>query len=79
MSENSFGQDLEFLNQHVKTIVLSNSEGSQIVLVPAYQGRTMTSSSQGLEGTSYGYINYDAIASDRESFSVANRNRSSFF
>lgn len=64
MSEQNFGQDLEFLQQHVKTIVLSNDEGAQLAVVPAYQGRTMTSTSQGAGGTSNGYINYDAIASD---------------
>jgi hypothetical protein len=65
MSENSFGQDLEFLRQHVETIVLANDEGAQLVVVPAYQGRTMTSTSNGLEGTSYGYLNYDSISTDK--------------
>lgn len=64
MSEKTFGQDLEFLNRHVETIVLSNDEDASIVVVPAYQGRTMSSTSCGTDGTSYGYINYDAIASD---------------
>lgn len=63
MSENSFGQDLEFLKRHVGTIVLSNDEGASIVVVPQYQGRTMTSTSVGESGTSYGYINYDCISS----------------
>ena len=63
MAEKTFGQDVEFLNQHVETILLSNDEGAQIVLAPAYQGRTMTSTSRGSDGTSYGYINYDAITS----------------
>lgn len=64
MSERSFGQDLDFLNRYVETIVLSNDENAHIVVVPAYQGRTMTSTSRGTDGTSYGYINYDAIASE---------------
>ena len=62
MNENTFGQDLEFLNRHVETIVLSNSEGASAIVVPAYQGRTMTSTSAGMSGASYGYLNYDAIA-----------------
>jgi hypothetical protein len=61
MPEKTFGEDLEFLNQHVKTIVLSNDEGAQVIVVPAYQGRTMTSTSEGESGQSYGYINYDAV------------------
>ncbi|MDG1873403.1 MAG: hypothetical protein P8J27_05805, partial [Mariniblastus sp.] len=64
MSENTFGQDLEFLKKHVGTIVLSNDEGAAIVVVPQYQGRTMTSTSNGAAGKSYGYINYDCISSD---------------
>lgn len=66
MNENTFGQDLEFLNQHVETIVLSNAEGASAIVVPAYQGRTMTSTSSGMSGTSYGYLNYDAIAADKK-------------
>lgn len=64
MPENTFGEDLEFLNRHVETLVLSNDEGAQLIVVPAYQGRTMTSTSEGSNGTSYGYINYDAITSN---------------
>ncbi|MFK7768979.1 MAG: DUF6786 family protein [Mariniblastus sp.] len=64
MSEKNFGQDVEFLNQHIETILIRNDEGAQIVLAPAYQGRTMTSTSCGSDGTSYGYINYDAITAE---------------
>ncbi|MEM7454777.1 MAG: DUF6786 family protein [Planctomycetota bacterium] len=63
--EKNFGADVEFLNQHVETIVLSNSEGGSLVTVPAWQGRTMTSSARGAGGTSYGWINYDHIASGK--------------
>lgn len=65
MSENNFGQDVEFLKKHVGVIELSNSDGARIAIVPDYQGRTMTSTSAGSEGTSYGYINYNCIASDK--------------
>jgi hypothetical protein len=65
MQEKTFNEDLDFLRQHVETIVLANDEDSQIVVVPDYQGRTMTSTSAGLSGTSYGYLNYDAIATDQ--------------
>jgi hypothetical protein len=59
---NNFGQDVEFLKQHVDTIVLSNESGTaQIAVVPAYQGRVMTSSAKGAGGTSFGWINYDYI------------------
>ena len=59
--EKNFSQDVEFLRKYVDTLVLSNEEGAAVAVVPQYQGRTMTSCSQGESGTSYGYINYDAI------------------
>jgi len=64
MSEKTFGEDLEFLKQHVKTIVLRNTEGAAVVVVPEYQGRTMISTHGGDQGSSYGYINYGAVESD---------------
>lgn len=58
----TFGQDVEFLKQHVETIVLQSNTGkAQIVVVPGYQGRVMTSTAKGPEGTSFGWINYDYI------------------
>ena len=64
MPENTFGEDLEFLNQHLETIVLRNSEGAAVVVVPEYQGRTMISGNAGDQGSSYGFINYGAVESD---------------
>lgn len=59
---NNFGQDVEFLKQHVDTLVLTNEAGNaRIAVVPGYQGRVMTSSAKGAEGTSFGWINYDYI------------------
>jgi hypothetical protein len=58
----TFGQDVEFLKQHVETIVLQgDSNNAQIAVVPAYQGRVMTSSAKGADGTSFGWINYEYI------------------
>ncbi len=63
--ESSFGEDVEFLRRHVETIVLSNDDGAAIAVVPAYQGRTMTSTAKGDGGTSFGWINYDLIESGK--------------
>jgi hypothetical protein len=63
--EKNFGEDLAFLNEHLDTVVLRNSDGAAVVVVPAFQGRTMTSTANGEDGKSYGYINYDAIKSDK--------------
>jgi len=64
MTEKKFGEDLEFLNQHMETIVLRNAEGAAIVVTPGLQGRTMISTNDGDLGGSYGFINYGEVESD---------------
>lgn len=58
---NNFGEDLKFLNRFYPTQVLSNSDGATLVCVAALQGRTMTSSCNGDQGHSNGYVNYEAF------------------
>lgn len=63
-SDKTFQQDVDFLNKHVETIVLRSDSGDAMVAVtPAYQGRVMTSSATGGDGVSFGWLNYDHIAS----------------
>jgi len=65
-AEKSFGQDVAFLKQHVKTVVLRSQEsGARVAVVPAYQGRVMTSSATGGKGTSFGWLNYAHIESGK--------------
>lgn len=61
----TYGFDVEFFkNLNINTIELKDSGSDACVLViPAYQGRVMTSSSDGYEGQGYGWINYDLIQS----------------
>lgn len=66
--DRSFRDDVEFLRMHVETIVLgSDSNGPQVAVVPAYQGRVMTSTTGGAAQPSFGWINYEHIASGRNS------------
>ncbi|ANQ51796.2 hypothetical protein MY04_4460 [Flammeovirga sp. MY04] len=66
IKEGTFEYDIDFLKQHQETIVLTNNDGkSRVAVVPAYQGRIMTSSASGEKGNSYGWLNYEAIASDK--------------
>ncbi|MGB9764693.1 MAG: DUF6786 family protein [Candidatus Saccharicenans sp.] len=59
-----FKDDLDFLKKHTKVIVLSSSNGEALVAVnPDIQGRVMTSSANGLNGLSFGWINRELIAS----------------
>lgn len=58
----SFGYDLEFLEEHQKIVLLKNGN-AMVALAPDYQGRVMTSTADGLEGKSFGWLNYNLIAS----------------
>ena len=61
----SYGYDVTFFKQNkIKTIELKDSESKACVMViPGYQGRVMTSSADGNNGMSYGWINYNLIES----------------
>ena len=56
----TFGFDLNYLSQKDdKLIVLSDKEGqSQIIVSAKYQAKVFTSTADGLEGTSLGFVNY---------------------
>lgn len=61
----TYGYDIEFLRNHeIDIIELSLNEGnSRIALSPSYQGRVMTSSANGNQGISFGWINHPLIES----------------
>jgi hypothetical protein len=59
-----FKDDVDFLKQYTKIISLQNSNGkAKIAVSPALQGRVMTSTSDGENGFSYGWINREAFLS----------------
>ena len=63
-TSHNFQHDLDLLKKYTEPVVLkSNGEQCQLIVVPEYQGRVMTSSSNGLAGSSYGWINYERIQS----------------
>ena len=65
----TFGYDLQFLKQYHKDLILlgdGSDAGAQIIILPAYQGRVMTSTANGNGGMSFGWINYDLIDSNKE-------------
>ena len=59
-----YGFNLDFLRKHVEVIELKNGNSS-VAIVPAWQGRVMTSTAGGSSGFSFGWINRDLIASGR--------------
>lgn len=59
----TYAKDAAFLQQHgIEYKELVSADGQSVVMVvPAWQGRVMTSSATGSEGDSYGWINYRFI------------------
>src|SRR5690242_2597127 len=60
----SFGHDLQFLKQHDDSlIVLSNDDGkARIIVSPKYQAKVFTSTADGVNGKSFGWVNYKAFS-----------------
>ena len=59
-----FKDDLAFLKTHTNVVVLSDATGqAQVAVNPGLQGRVMTSTAAGPEGSSFGWIGREAIAS----------------
>ena len=60
----TFGDDVAFLRQHQQVIELTDATGqARVAVVPAWQGRIMTSTAGGSGGDSYGWVNRELIAS----------------
>ena len=59
----SYAYDAQFLKDHgVEYTELVSADGnSKVMVIPAWQGRVMTTSASGDEGDSYGWINYRFI------------------
>ena len=66
-SNGSFGYDLNFLKQYHKDLVLlgDSNAAAQVIVLPAYQGRVMTSTAGGKDGASFGWVNHELIASGK--------------
>ncbi len=57
----SYGEAREFLAKHTKLVELTNEQGARVAICPELQGRVMTSSCDGLDGLSFGFINKEFI------------------
>ena len=65
LQQGTFGYDLEFLRKHHKDLVLLENGDAQLIVLPAYQGRIMTSTAEGNAGASFGWLNHELIASGK--------------
>lgn len=63
----NFGEDVAFLQKHLKNVVVLQSAGdsSRVVVTGDYQARVMTSTAGGNEGKSFGWINYNLVSSGK--------------
>jgi hypothetical protein len=60
----NFGDDVAFLQQYTNVVVLGGHRAdAQIAVAPAWQGRVMTSTAQGIRGRSFGWLNRKLIGS----------------
>ena len=60
--KNTYASDREFLKKHTDIIELKRGE-SALMIIPSWQGRVMTSTCEGDEGFSFGWINHELISS----------------
>lgn len=66
----SYADDAQFMNRNdIEYIELISDDGeSKVMVVPAWQGRVMTTSAAGDAGDSYGWINYSFIKKKQINF-----------
>ena len=63
-AKETFGYDLNFLQQHDSVIVLkANDDKAQIIVSAKYQAKVFTSTANGSDGFSFGWVNYKAFSS----------------
>jgi hypothetical protein len=62
--QGTFGFDLNFLKQHDSgLVVLESDDGkSEAIVSPKYQAKVFTSTSNGMEGKSFGWVHYSAFS-----------------
>lgn len=56
----TYGGDVGFLKKHTPVIELKDGDAA-VALAPAFQGRVMTSTAGGADGSSFGWLNYNLV------------------
>jgi hypothetical protein len=62
MIDKNYKNDKVFLTKYLKTVELKSGE-KRLLVTPDLQGRVLTSSADGEQGYSFGWLNYDLISS----------------
>ena len=62
-AKGTFGYDLDFLKRKDSVVVLNSADGNgEIIISPKYQAKVFTSTAEGANGKSFGWINYKTFA-----------------
>ena len=61
----SFDDDVAFLRKRLEVVVLGDEKGARVAVVPAWQGRVVSSTVGGAEAPSYGWINRELAESGK--------------
>ncbi len=64
MENKNYKNDKQFLQQHFQIVELSSGD-KRLLVSPDLQGRVLTSTANGEDGYSFGWLNYDLIASGK--------------
>jgi hypothetical protein len=59
-----FGYDLQFLKKQDTTLIVLVSGNSRVIISPKYQAKVFTSTANGDQGLSFGWINYKAFGNE---------------
>jgi hypothetical protein len=57
----SYGEVRAFLARHTDLVELTGADGARVAICPEWQGRVMTSTCEGVEGASFGFVNDEFI------------------
>ncbi len=63
LTKGTFAYDMDFLGKYHNDLIVLKEDNAQLIISPALQGRVLTSMANGLNGQSFGWLNYDLIAS----------------
>ncbi len=65
LQQGTFAYDVDFLSKYHPDLIELGKGDARLVVLPAYQGRVMTSTAEGDSGLSFGWINHELIASQK--------------
>ena len=65
--EGTFGYDLDFLKKRDTSLVILTAGESEILVSPDYQAKVFTSTAEGRNGKSFGWINYNVFDKEADS------------